>query len=136
MKPGFRRGAPLAVAVAATFAIASTATAKGVDAPACAAINAFDNSPALGPDGATVTTSYSVLNACAGDGASIALEYRNATTGDRMRYISAMPYGTNESSNTWYASYETRYKIVITVYASDGEVLARQKQTVRTPVSG
>src|SRR4051812_23635163 len=118
MTSRFRLGA-LLVAVVAMLAFTSSALAKGGGGDgAGASLTSFGNTPGSSVDGASVTTSYSVFNGCVDERmSSIAIDYRNDSTGFTGRSVVMASYGANDTTNVWRADYSTRYTITITVYA-------------------
>ena len=137
MTSRFRLGALLA-AVVAVFAFASPAMAKGGGGGGgtCATLDSFSNTLGSGDGGPTVTTAYSVFNGCVDERmSSIAIDYRNETTGFVGRSVVMASYGLNTSTSTWLAGYSTRYTITITVYSPNGKVQASQSQRVETPAA-
>jgi hypothetical protein len=127
----------LLMAVVAMFAFASTAGAKGGGGGGggtCATLDSFSNALGSSVDGPTVTTSYSVFNGCVDERmSSIAVDYRNDTTGFVGRQVIMASYGANDFSRTWPAGYSTRYTITVTVYSPNGKVQATASQRVTTP---
>ena len=64
---------------------------------------------------------------------SIAIDFRNESTGFVGRSVVMASYGANGATRAWRADYSTRYTITITVYAPNGSVQATRSQTVTTP---
>ena len=133
MRSKFKLGA-LLVAVVAMLAFASTASAKGGGGGTCATLNSFSNTVGESLDGPTITTSYDVVNGCVDERmSSIALDFKNETTGFVARQVTMASYGQNLYSRTSLAGLSAKYTITITVYSPNGKIQATARQTVTTP---
>jgi hypothetical protein len=134
----------LVVALAAALTLASTAMGKGGGGggegggASCAQIVDFSATPGSVDGQPTLTTSYSVNNACVDheNMSAAALDYSNSTTGFVGRAVTMLPYGPNTyTSAAAKVTPGTTYTTRLTVYTPGGKVADTRTVSVTIPAA-
>jgi hypothetical protein len=139
----------LALALAAALALSSTAFAKGGTGgggtggggggggASCVQILDFSLTPGTDPTQPTVTTTYTVTNACVDhENMSVAaIDYANGTTGFVGRAVWMLPYGPTTFSSTAPAVPGQTLTETLTVYTPGGKVGETRTLSATFPTS-
>jgi hypothetical protein len=129
--------------IAAVLALASTALAKGGGGgggggAACAQIVDFSVTPGSDLGRPTLTTSYTVDNACVDheNMSAAALDSSNSANSITGRAVQMLPYGLSTyTSAAVNATPGVTYTTTLTVYTPGGKVAATQTVRVTVPAT-
>jgi hypothetical protein len=130
--------APFLLAIAAVLALASAAMAKGGGGASCAQIVDFRLTPGSVLGQPTITTSYTVDNACVDHESmsAAALDTSSSASSFTGRAVQMLSYGlTSYASAAVNVTPGVTYTTTLTVYAPNGKVAATRTVGVTIPVA-